>query len=57
MIGAMLIIAGLYLVVWGKSEETKLATAKDAIMLSSDDSQARFPGKSSLVQPLLNSGE
>ncbi|KAL9341157.1 hypothetical protein Peur_067376 [Populus x canadensis] len=57
MIGAMLIIAGLYLVVWGKSEETKLATAKDAIMLSSNDSQARFPGKSSLVQPLFNSGE
>ncbi|KAG6766746.1 hypothetical protein POTOM_027918 [Populus tomentosa] len=57
MIGAMLIIAGLYLVVWGKSEETKLATAKDAIMLSSDNSQAGFPGKSSLVQPLLNSGE
>lgn len=57
MIGAMLIIAGLYLVVWGKSEETKLATAKDAIMLSSDNSPARFPGKSSLVQPLLNSGE
>jgi len=57
MIGAMLIIAGLYLVVWGKSEETKLATAKDAIMLSSNDSQARFPGKSSLVQPLFNARE
>lgn len=57
MIGAMLIIAGLYLVVWGKSEETKLTTAKDAIVLSSDNSEARFPGKSSLVQPLLDSGE
>lgn len=58
IIGAVLIIAGVYLVVWGKSEESKLAAAMNVISSLSDNSQANGPGKSSLVQPLLlNSGK
>ncbi|KAJ8764458.1 hypothetical protein K2173_006198 [Erythroxylum novogranatense] len=53
IMGAVLIIVGLYLVVWGKGEEIKLAETIDASSLVSENSQAKGPGKSLLVQPLL----
>ncbi|EEF52654.1 protein WALLS ARE THIN 1 [Ricinus communis] len=58
MIGAVLIIIGLYLVLWGKSEEKKFAAKESAAIQSSADhasirSQAHI--KTSLTQPLLPS--
>ncbi|OAY57472.1 protein WALLS ARE THIN 1 isoform X1 [Manihot esculenta] len=53
LIGATLIIAGLYLVVWGKSEESKFATTKVATSFMSENNQADGTGKSSLLQALL----
>ncbi|XP_058107918.1 protein WALLS ARE THIN 1 [Magnolia sinica] len=58
IIGAVLIIAGLYLVLWGKSEERKLASETAASRLPSavsDHGNRAAPHKSSLVQPLLPS--
>lgn len=49
VIGASLIIAGLYLVVLGKDEESKYNTEK-AMMTVSENTWA---AKSSVVQPLL----
>uniref|UniRef100_A0A2P2JN80 WAT1-related protein n=1 Tax=Rhizophora mucronata TaxID=61149 RepID=A0A2P2JN80_RHIMU len=57
IIGAVLIIIGLYLVLWGKNEEKKLAS-KEAVAIQSsaeqgnNRSQARHI-KTSLTQPLL----
>ncbi|XAR64156.1 hypothetical protein NMG60_11024396 [Bertholletia excelsa] len=57
IIGAVLIIAGLYFVLWGKSEEKKLAAAtpKAAIQSSVEHGGNRTAGaiKPSLTQPLL----
>ncbi|KAL5706649.1 WD repeat-containing protein wat1 [Ranunculus cassubicifolius] len=55
IIGAVLIIIGLYLVLWGKSEERKFAMASAAIPTIVDHITNRATGhtKSSLVQPLL----
>jgi len=56
IIGAILIIAGLYLVLWGKSEEAKFAKA--AIQSSpAEHGNNRTPSqsKSGLTQPLLPS--
>ncbi|KAJ6998710.1 hypothetical protein NC653_014774 [Populus alba x Populus x berolinensis] len=58
IIGAVLIIAGLYLVLWGKSEEKKfLALEKAAIQATPEHgiSRAQTHIKTSLTQPLLPS--
>jgi hypothetical protein len=56
IIGAVLIILGLYLVLWGKSEERKfIALEKVAIQSTPEHGNNRTtsPIKSSLSQPLL----
>ncbi|GFS46454.1 walls Are Thin 1 [Actinidia rufa] len=55
IIGAVLIILGLYFVLWGKSEERKFAAQKAAIQSPTDHGNSRTPShiKSSLAQPLL----
>ncbi|XP_010940523.1 protein WALLS ARE THIN 1 [Elaeis guineensis] len=60
IIGAILIIAGLYLVLWGKSEERAFAAKEAAVMVSStaenDGLRPTTPFKaSSITQPLLPS--
>ncbi|KAJ6931448.1 protein WALLS ARE THIN 1-like [Populus alba x Populus x berolinensis] len=58
IIGAVLIIAGLYLVLWGKSEEKKfLALEKAATQATPEHgiSRAQTHIKTSLTQPLLPS--
>lgn len=52
IIGAVLIILGLYLVLWGKSEERKMASEVSAAGSGSDHVNRAAP-KSALVQPLL----
>ncbi|KAJ0040068.1 hypothetical protein Pint_28364 [Pistacia integerrima] len=55
IIGALLIIAGLYLVVLGKNEESKYSTEKVVIISSlSDNNGVEGPSKSSLIQPLID---
>ncbi|XP_008787458.1 protein WALLS ARE THIN 1-like [Phoenix dactylifera] len=58
IIGAVLIIAGLYLVLWGKSEERAFAAREAAVVVSStgenDGIRSTTPFKaSSITQPLL----
>ncbi|XP_038897035.1 protein WALLS ARE THIN 1-like [Benincasa hispida] len=55
IIGAILIIAGLYFVLWGKSEERKFALEKAAILSAPDHTNNRTPPliKPSITQPLL----
>ncbi|XP_030527155.1 protein WALLS ARE THIN 1-like [Rhodamnia argentea] len=56
IIGAVLIIAGLYLVLWGKNEERKLAMEKAAIQSAPEHGNSRPPAHlkaPSLTQPLL----
>ncbi|KAK8510037.1 hypothetical protein V6N13_118578 [Hibiscus sabdariffa] len=56
IIGAVLIIAGLYLVLYGKSEERKFAAQEKAAIQSSQEhgmSRAGSHIKTSLTQPLL----
>ncbi|CAK9178469.1 unnamed protein product [Ilex paraguariensis] len=55
IIGAVLIIAGLYFVLWGKNEERKIAMQKPTIQSPADHSNNRTSThiKSSLAQPLL----
>ncbi|KAK6939406.1 EamA domain [Dillenia turbinata] len=56
IIGAVLIIAGLYLVLWGKNEEQKfIAKEKAAVQSPPENNNSRTPAhvKSSLTQPLL----
>ncbi|WMV27684.1 hypothetical protein MTR67_021069 [Solanum verrucosum] len=58
IIGAILIISGLYFVLWGKHEECKLAKAAAAAIQSPVDNCNNRPTshiKSSLAQPLLAS--
>ena len=58
IIGAVLIIVGLYLVLWGKSEERKFAAERAAIQSAPEHSNIRTPTthiKTSLTQPLLPS--
>ncbi|XP_062097159.1 protein WALLS ARE THIN 1-like [Humulus lupulus] len=58
IIGAVLIIVGLYLVLWGKSEERKfIALEKAAIQANPEHTSSRTPAhiKTSLTQPLLPS--
>ncbi|KAK2971503.1 LOW QUALITY PROTEIN: hypothetical protein RJ640_020909 [Escallonia rubra] len=57
IIGAVLIITGLYLVLWGKNEERKfLLLQKATIQAPADHGSNRPPAhiKSSLAQPLLS---
>ncbi|XP_047334702.1 protein WALLS ARE THIN 1-like [Impatiens glandulifera] len=58
IIGAVLIIAGLYLVLWGKSEEKKLATITDkgGIQSNADHTNTTTIShiRPSITQPLLN---
>ncbi|XP_030447036.1 protein WALLS ARE THIN 1-like [Syzygium oleosum] len=57
IIGAVLIIAGLYLVLWGKNEERKFTLEKAAIQSAPEHGNTRLPAHikapSSLAQPLL----
>lgn len=55
IIGAVLIIAGLYFVLWGKNEERKFSAQKAVIQSPADHGNNRTatPIKSSLAQPLL----
>ncbi|KAJ8540953.1 hypothetical protein K7X08_001769 [Anisodus acutangulus] len=58
IIGAVLIITGLYFVLWGKNEEQKFAKAAAAAIQSPVDNCNTRPTshiKSSLAQPLLGS--
>ncbi|KAG5613393.1 hypothetical protein H5410_024674 [Solanum commersonii] len=58
IIGAILIISGLYFVLWGKNEESKFAKAAAAAIQSPVDNCNNRPTshiKSSLAQPLLAS--
>ncbi|KAM3708892.1 hypothetical protein ACJW31_02G130800 [Castanea mollissima] len=50
---AMLIVVGLYLVVWCKSEEGKFAKENLAIPSVSENNQRTSSSKSPLIQPLL----
>ncbi|KAK4787510.1 hypothetical protein SAY86_011343 [Trapa natans] len=54
IIGAVLIISGLYFVLWGKSEEAKFAKQKVAIQSNAGHSTKAVP---SLTQPLLPPSE
>ncbi|RAL40451.1 hypothetical protein DM860_006521 [Cuscuta australis] len=56
IIGAVLIIIGLYLVLWGKNEEAKFARSAAAATLSTAEHNLHF-NKPSLAQPLLPSPE
>ncbi|KAJ4702031.1 WAT1-related protein [Melia azedarach] len=56
IIGAVLIIVGLYLVLWGKSEEKKFAAKEKAMIQSTPDhgsNRSTTHIKTSLTQPLL----
>ncbi|WVZ78200.1 hypothetical protein U9M48_025949 [Paspalum notatum var. saurae] len=54
IIGAVLIVAGLYLVVWGKSKERALDDAvAEEVAISGDDQPAAAAASSCLKQPLL----
>ncbi|KAH7567203.1 hypothetical protein JRO89_XS07G0031700 [Xanthoceras sorbifolium] len=56
IIGAVLIILGLYLVLWGKSEEKKFAIQEKALIQSTQEhgiTRTSGHNKSSLSQPLL----
>jgi len=57
IIGAVLIVSGLYFVLWGKSEERKFAREQLAIASTTDHSIIRpaSHAKASLAQPLLSS--
>ncbi|CAI0382978.1 unnamed protein product [Linum tenue] len=62
IIGAVLIIIGLYLVLWGKNEERKFANLEKAAIQSGQDqgsNNSRIHGhvKSALSQPLLPPSE
>ncbi|KAL5185752.1 Protein WALLS ARE THIN 1 [Glycine soja] len=54
IIGAVLIVAGLYFVLWGKSEERKFAMEQLAIASTEHNSIASHV-KASIAQPLLSS--
>ncbi|XP_050292284.1 protein WALLS ARE THIN 1-like isoform X1 [Quercus robur] len=51
IIGAIFIVTGLYLVVWGKGEERKLDEEKPS--LSENDSNGVSSSNGSIIQPLL----
>ncbi|XP_041020695.1 protein WALLS ARE THIN 1-like isoform X2 [Juglans microcarpa x Juglans regia] len=55
VIGAVLIVAGLYLVVWGKSEESKFAMQKASIPSMPENKKRKCPSRSPLIQPLITS--
>ncbi|KAJ4823002.1 WD repeat-containing protein wat1 [Turnera subulata] len=54
LIGALLIILGLYLVIWGKSEERKLEATKIMASSPSEDNESGIPGHSRQAQPSLS---
>ncbi|KAL8148627.1 protein WALLS ARE THIN 1-like [Apium graveolens] len=55
IIGAVLIITGLYLVLWGKNEERKFAMQKtSAIQSPAEQGRTTSHVKASLAQPLLS---
>ncbi|XP_074279373.1 protein WALLS ARE THIN 1-like [Silene latifolia] len=53
IIGAALIIAGLYLVLWGKNEESKFARAAIQPSPENGNNRTTSQSKSALTQPLL----
>ncbi|KAI4366344.1 hypothetical protein MLD38_022231 [Melastoma candidum] len=62
IIGAVLIIAGLYLVLWGKNEEAKFARQKAAAIESAQDEGNRITAigaikTTSITQPLLSTDD
>lgn len=50
IIGAVLVVAGLYLVVWGKSKEREFDEEKPSVSENSNGESSRHD---SLIQPLL----
>ncbi|CAK9312695.1 unnamed protein product [Citrullus colocynthis] len=56
IIGAVLIISGLYLVLWGKSEEKKILLERAVIQSAPDHGSSRTSShvKPSITQPLLH---
>ncbi|WOH00896.1 hypothetical protein DCAR_0520272 [Daucus carota subsp. sativus] len=54
IIGAVLIITGLYLVLWGKNEERKFAMQKSAVQSQAEHGRSTNHIKASLAQPLLS---
>ncbi|GAB2291816.1 WD repeat-containing protein wat1 [Dionaea muscipula] len=57
IIGAILIITGLYLVLWGKSVEAKFAKETASVTSSAEHLSSKIPNvtKMSLTQPLIQS--
>ncbi|KAK9758321.1 hypothetical protein RND81_01G222900 [Saponaria officinalis] len=55
IIGAVLIITGLYLVLWGKNEESKFAKATIQATPENGNNRTSSQSKSGLTQPLLPS--
>lgn len=55
IIGAVLIIVGLYLVLWGKSEEKKFMAQEKAATQPAPEHSNNSRIKTSLTQPLLPS--
>jgi hypothetical protein len=59
IIGAVLIVAGLYLVLWGKSQERARLAKDGAVVMAADDASSRSAtttkqqGSSVTTQPLL----
>ncbi|KAL9245577.1 hypothetical protein vseg_019213 [Gypsophila vaccaria] len=53
IIGAVLIITGLYLVLWGKNEESKFAKATIQPTVENRNNDTSSQSKSALIQPLL----
>ncbi|XP_075655934.1 protein WALLS ARE THIN 1-like isoform X1 [Castanea sativa] len=51
IIGAIFIVIGLYLVVWGKGEERKFVEEKSSV--SGNDSNGKSSSHASIIQPLL----
>ncbi|KAJ7549775.1 hypothetical protein O6H91_07G068200 [Diphasiastrum complanatum] len=53
ILGALLVVLGLYLVTWGQKKQQQLEACTPKIGLTTDDAQPVIPPKSSFEEPLL----